>query len=119
GGSPGANGGTIDALFGAGAALDDDLVAADTLSQAFAPMPDPDSDPLRGKPTREANSELSLDSVFRQPTPAHAGDHSSGGFSFDQFFAGERTEDLGGPAPQGAPDDIEQFNAWLNGLKKS
>jgi hypothetical protein len=113
------NGGTIDALFDEGDALGDDLVAADTLAQAFAP--ETERDPLVGRPAREASNELSLDRVFRQPTPAHAGEASTGGFSFDQFFAGERTEDseaddTGKPADD---DDIEQFNAWLNGLKKS
>ena len=89
GGAP--RGGTIDALFDAGDALDDDLVAADTLAQAFAP--EPERDPLVGRPAREASNELSLDHVFRQPTPAHAGEAYAGGFSFDQFFAGERTDD--------------------------
>jgi hypothetical protein len=114
-----ANGGTIDALFDEGDALGDDLVAADTLAQAFAP--ETERDPLVGRPAREASGELSLDRVFRQPTPAHAGEGSAGGFSFDQFFAGERTEDSEADAT-GKPagdDDIEQFNAWLNGLKKS
>jgi tetratricopeptide (TPR) repeat protein len=111
-------GGTIDALFDAGDALDDDLAAADTLAQAFAP--EPSRDPLDGRPAREAGNELSLDRVFRQPTPAHAGEASAGGFSFDQFFAGERTEDsAAGPEKPGDDDDIQQFNAWLNGLKKS
>jgi len=112
-------GGTIDALFDAGDALDDDLVAADTLAQAFAP--EPDRDPLVGRPAREAASELSLDRVFRQATPAHAGEGSASGFSFDQFFAGERTEDSepGAAGKPGDDNDIEQFNAWLNGLKKS
>ncbi len=118
--SGGSNGGTIDALFGAGDsddALGDDLVAADTLARAFAP--EPDTEPVRGQPTREASNELSLDTVFRQPTAAHVGDRASGGFSFDQFFAGERSEDMGAGDAPGDPDDIEQFNAWLNGLKKS
>ena len=111
-------GGTIDALFDAGGELDDDLVAADTLAQAFAPEPAPE--PLHGRPARQAANELSLDRVFRQPTPAHAGE-ASGDFSFDQFFAGERVEDPHSGAPERPADDndIEQFNAWLNGLKKS
>ncbi len=118
-----ANNGTIDELFTAGGtesddgALDDDLAAADTLAQAFAPEPPRDN--MRGQPTRQATTELSLDRVFRQPTPAHAGE--GGGFSFDQFFAGERSDDSNA-GPSGTrpdPDDIEQFNAWLNGLKKS
>ncbi len=85
------NGGTIDALFDEDDALGDDLAAADTLAQAFAP--ETERDPLVGRPAREASNELSLDRVFRQPTPAHAGEASAGGFSFDQFFSGERTED--------------------------
>ena len=120
-GTSAANGGTIDELFAAAGsaegALDDDLAAADTLAQAFAP--EPTGDPMRGQPARPAATELSLDRVFRQPTPAHAGE--GGGFSFDQFFAGERTDDSDASAPGAPPDpdDIEQFNAWLNGLKKS
>jgi len=114
---PSPAGGTIDALFDSGSELDDDLLAADTLAQAFAPEPAPE--PLQGRPARQAANELSLDRVFRQPTPAHAGEAS--GFSFDQFFAGERSEESRGEAPErsGDDDDIEQFNAWLNGLKKS
>ena len=122
---PPPNGGTIDQLFSAGmedeGALDDDLAAADTLAQAFAPeLPSP-RDPMRGNPAREASTELSLDRVFRQPTPAHAGEASAAGFSFDQFFSGERSDDSEPSAPDapGDPHDIEQFNAWLNGLKKS
>jgi len=113
------NGGTLDALFDEGDALSDDLVAADTLAQAFAP--ETERDPLVGRPAREASGELSLDRVFRQPTPAHAGEASAGGFSFDQFFAGESTDDseAGAAGKPADDDDIEQFNAWLNGLKKS
>jgi tetratricopeptide (TPR) repeat protein len=112
----GAGEGTIDSLFDSGGELDDDLLAADTLAQAFAPEPEPEA--LQGRPARQAANELSLDRVFRQPTPAHAGDAS--GFSFDQFFSGERTDDSHAVAPDKPdPDDIEQFNAWLNGLKKS
>jgi tetratricopeptide (TPR) repeat protein len=122
-GSDDANGGgTIDALFGGGAALDDDLAAADTLAQAFAP--EVVSEPLTGNPARTATSELSLDSVFRQPTAAHAGDErSSGGFSFDEFFADDIGNETGAggsaAATPGDPEDLEQFNDWLNGLKKS
>lgn len=112
------NGGSIDELFGGGGAMDDDLVAADTLAQAFAP--EPDRDPMAGKPARQASSELSLDHVFREPGQTRAAEDASG-FSFDQFFAGDVAGDSSGEkAPaQGDPDDIEQFNAWLNGLKKT
>jgi len=79
----------------------------------------------QGRPTRAASNELSLDHVFRgAPEGAPAGD---GGFSFDQFFSDARTS--GGDAEAAAPEsgrsggsadahDIEQFTAWLEGLKK-
>lgn len=118
GNQSGAESGSLDALFGSPVALDDDLVAADTLATAFAS--EPMTDPTAGRPTREASSELSLDAVFRQPT-ARGTDDPSGGFSFDQFFAGDLGDDVAGDkAPaQGEAEDIEQFNAWLNGLKRS
>jgi len=96
---------------------------AQTLATAFGR-----SEP-QGRPTRAANSELSLDNVFRgSPEGAPPGD---GGFSFDQFFSDARpsggdvaattisppeTGRSGGGA--GDTHDIEQFTAWLEGLKK-
>jgi hypothetical protein len=81
--------------------------------------------------TRPAGSELSLDHVFRE-TPRRGSEkrREAPAFSFDQFFsdgAGKRgtTEMPATPTPsegsspsgdEGA--DIEQFNAWLEGLKK-
>ena len=99
-------------------------VAAQTLATAFGR-----TEP-QGRPTRAANSELSLDKVFRgAPEGAPPGD---GGFSFDQFFSDARPS-MGGDvaAPAVSPPetgrssaaasdshDIEQFTAWLEGLKK-
>jgi len=40
-------GGTLDALFDSGSELDDDLLAADTLAQAFAPEPAPEPNSSR------------------------------------------------------------------------
>jgi hypothetical protein len=96
--------------------------AAQTLATAFGR-----SEP-QGRPTRAASNELSLDNVFRgAPEGAPPTD---GGFSFDQFFSDSRasTSDVAAPATT-APDtgrssnssdahDIEQFTAWLEGLKK-
>jgi hypothetical protein len=91
---------------------------------------------MAGRPARAASEELSLDTIFR------AGDadaeRSRGGYSFDQFYSGG-----GGQGDDGAPtvrtttgvdretgrqaaggmgggggSDIEQFTAWLEGLKK-
>ena len=81
----------------------------------------------QGRPTRAASNELSLDHVFRgAPEAAPATD---GGFSFDQFFSDSQTagDDAAGAAAapesgrgggSGDAHDIEQFTAWLEGLKK-
>jgi len=119
--------GSIDALFsGAGASVADDA-ATNALAAAFATLapepPSPDPAPLPGTPAHRAPDELSLDHVFK----ANGGRESGGanGFSFDQFFADEATDapadssDSTGPDASQAPDDIAQFNAWLNGLKKT
>ena len=98
--------------------------AAETLATAFGR-----TEP-QGRPTRAANSELSLDKVFRgapEGTPP-----ADGGFSFDQFFSDSRPSsggDVAAPAlsppdtgrssgAAGDSHDIEQFTAWLEGLKK-
>jgi tetratricopeptide (TPR) repeat protein len=120
-------GGSIDALFGNKPATSTEDSAASALAQAFGG--DPDIPSIAGNPTRPATGELSLDSVFRDGTAR--GPRTSQGFSFDQFFSqnpeGERTSG-GGRGAQDAPaegepaertaDDIEQFNAWLQGLKQ-
>jgi hypothetical protein len=99
-------------------------VAANTLATAFG-RPEP-----QGRPTRAASSELSLDKVFRGSS--ESAPPTDGGFSFDQFFSDSRSSsgevaaaptvsppDTGRSAG-GAGDahDIEQFTAWLEGLKK-
>jgi tetratricopeptide (TPR) repeat protein len=96
--------------------------AAQTLATAFG-RPEP-----QGRPTRAASNELSLDHVFRgAPEGAPPAD---GGFSFDQFFSDSRAPggDSATPASVGPESgrssgssdahDIEQFTAWLEGLKK-
>jgi hypothetical protein len=96
-------------------------VAAQTLATAFG-RPEP-----QGRPTRAASNELKLDAVFRGTPEPPAAD---GGFSFDQFFSDSRAPggDVAATATS-APDssrgggssdahDIEQFTAWLEGLKK-
>ena len=94
--------------------------AAQTLATAFGRQ-----EP-QGRPTRAASNELSLDHVFRgAPEGAPAGD---GGFSFDQFFSDSRssgdvaaptvTSDTGRSSGSTDAHDIEQFTAWLEGLKK-
>lgn len=114
--------GSIDALFSGAIATASDSMAAITLSDAFAPE-QAETPPLQGTPAHRAEDELSLDHVFRanQPPAAGAGKDD---FSFDEFFAEEANEGMSSAAGDsssggGAPDDIAQFNAWLNGLKKT
>ena len=113
--------GSIDALFTGAIATASDSMAAITLSDAFAPD-DRDTPPLQGAPAHRAEDELSLDHVFRANQPPSAG-AGKDDFSFDEFFAeeaNEGTSGVGGDASgASAPDDIAQFNAWLNGLKKT
>lgn len=77
--------------------------------------------PTTGAPAHRAASELSLDHVFK----ANSGRSPNPAFSFDQFFSQEAAEQAS-PSPEApseprgdSTDDIAQFNAWLNGLKKS
>ena len=99
--------------------------AAQTLATAFG-----QAEP-QGRPTRAASNELSLDRVFRG-APENA-PQPDGGFSFDQFFSDARPtgpDATATPPASTAPEaargadgggdthDIEQFTAWLEGLKK-
>jgi len=122
--TPAEHGGSIDGLFGAGAVAAPDQAAAATLAGAFGVVEEEPPPPLTGAPARRATEELSLDNVFRESQPPSA--PQSGGFSFDRFFEGsapaERVPEgetpTGPPAADAAEADIEQFNSWLQGLKK-
>ena len=121
-----ASGGSVDTLFGSAEVPSEDERAARTLATVFTTGDlaaiEP---PVQGRPTRAAQTEISLDHVFRDGSQKHT-PRRSAGFSFDQFFS----ESAGGTAPvtpappssdAAPPDasgDIEQFNAWLEGLKK-
>ena len=121
------SGGTIDALFGNRTVPHTEDSAAAALSQAFGGSSDAPA--ISGRPARAAESELSLDSVFRDGPSSRAA-RTSQSFSFDQFFSEGASGDKGGGGvatpergAQGAPaeksaDDIEQFNSWLQGLKQ-
>ena len=123
------SGGDSLATLFSGAGVDQrDEAAAASLASVFAPQhngTDASAESPAGRPTRAAATELSLDHVFRDPNRKAERPRTTGGFSFDQFFS----ESAGGTASSGpppgaedaAPDanaDIEQFNAWLEGLKK-
>lgn len=104
-----------------------------------------EEDSSQGRPARAAEDALSLDDVFRDGRGGSRGgllNHESGadgGVSFDEFFArrengdgaeptaasadGGVTDDIGsvGESRDGvaedAPQDLELFHAWLEGLK--
>ena len=132
---PGIGSGSVDELFGSAGVPSGDDGAAATLAGVFSTgTPDASGD-LPGRPTRAASTELSLDHVFRDMPRKVEPRRTTGGFSFDQFFSdsaggtgGAPADDTGqgggaatgGATPSsGAPgNDIEQFNAWLDGLKK-
>lgn len=114
--------GSIDVLFSGATSSADDEAAASLLARAFAPTDDDAA--ISGKPTRAAKDELSLDHVFRDRQAT--ADRGQPTFSFDQFFSQEAS-DRGAPAngetttggAAGQDEDIQQFNAWLEGLKKT
>ncbi len=114
----------LEAMFAdAGAPSESNVAAASMLAEAFA-ADEPGASPLKGLPAHRAAKELSLDQVFRSNTPA-AGTDAGGAFSFDRFFAEGSVEQTPPPSAEpasssaGSADDIEQFNAWLSGLKKA
>jgi hypothetical protein len=114
--------GSLGALFSSADATASDTAAASTLAEAFQPE-GPGTVPLEGVPAHRASSELSLDHVFKSGGP-QAREEGGEDFSFDQFFADGAVDSDAAPNPSAAPpseggDDIAQFNAWLNGLKKT
>jgi tetratricopeptide (TPR) repeat protein len=115
--------GSIDALFGGAPPSGDDAAAASTLADAFSNGGGAVADAqVGGRPAHPAATELSLDHVFRDGAPS--GGRGSA-VSYDQFFsqpASSGAPNAGEPPasmpPTSGSDDIEQFNAWLQGLKK-
>jgi hypothetical protein len=79
-----------------------------------------------GAPTRPAHDSLSLSSVFGDestPTPpavSAAGGGGHGGVSYDEFFGapGASTTPRPPRAPDSKSDDLDQFHAWLQNLKR-
>jgi tetratricopeptide (TPR) repeat protein len=118
--------GTLDRLFAGAEVSAEDEAAADMLALMFASVEHSDAppavSPMTGRPARPADTELSLDQVFR---PGSGGERRSGTFSFDQFFSGDaeppqqrsRASDML-QQPAAGEDDVEQFNAWLKDLKQ-
>ena len=105
-------------VFGGSASVETALAEASPPGPAFGVTPG--GSPA---PTRRASDEVSLAQVFgEEPSPArpqaspaqHQAKSSGQGFSFDEFFGGQRK-----PAASGAdqaPED-DDFKRWLKGLK--
>ena len=106
--------------------------AAAALASAFSEDFTPDANAPAGQPTRAASDALSLDAVFQTTRPRAEGEHraSQPTVSFDEFFSNrengngavETKSDAAVETASHSEDsqsDLELFNAWLNGLKKS
>jgi len=86
--------------------------------------------PAAGEPTRPAQDALNLSAVFGDEAapsgPAAPPVNSASEPSFDQFFAPGASAESELPKPPDnapstagqVPEDLEQFNAWLRGLKR-
>jgi hypothetical protein len=125
----------LSALFGGGAVSEEDERAAMVLSAAFgggkaeasAQSPAATSSPSAGRAAHSGGSELSLGQVFRE-SAGRGTPRKSGAYSFDQFFAAAGMRATPGSEPAVDPDveagnsgegeDLEQFTAWLEGLKR-
>ena len=80
---------------------------------------------LPGAPTRPAADALSLSSVFGEEEapgtpPAVPAPGAGTGVSFDDFFGapGTTPPQRGSRAPDPKNDDLDQFHAWLQNLKR-
>ena len=102
------------------------LAAGAVVSHAEPPRAAAGTVPPDGAPTRPAHDSLSLSSVFGEestPTPPAvpaAGGGGQGGVSFDEFFgaSGASTTPRAPRAPDSKSDDLDQFHAWLQNLKR-
>ena len=100
-------------------------LAAGSISSHAEPARATAADP-DGAPTRPAHDSLSLSSVFGDestPTPpavSAATGGGQGGVSYDEFFGapGASTTPRPPRAPDSKSDDLDQFHAWLQNLKR-
>jgi tetratricopeptide (TPR) repeat protein len=128
-----APGGSLDLLFDGHVSSADENVALALAQVAGAVEMGLAS--VKGRPTAPAATELSLDSVFSvfRDAGAPAGDmvpRQSQKLRFDQFFATDDEAPAAAPAPEpaptsaapggepGSPAELQQFQSWLQGLKK-
>jgi hypothetical protein len=116
-----AGGGSVDALFGTAPSTADDAMGQ-ALMTAVGLVES--ATLIRGRPTQQAGSELSLDSVFRSESPMRTSGpvkRQSQLLKFDQFFSADQPAPADTPAESdpgpAAPADDAHFQAWLSQLK--
>lgn len=92
---------------------------------AARPTPAPAQPPAAGAPTRPAAEALSLSSVFGEeaspsPPAVPAAGGQEAGVSFDEFFGTPPSAGAtrASRAPDPKSDDLDQFHAWLQNLKR-
>ena len=100
-------------LFAAGSVSGADDRAASALASAFG-----SGDAGGSAPSPSGERELSLEHLFRDVP-----ERSSGAVTLDEFYEGSSPGSSAPPSPEGEGGeerdaDIEQFTAWLEGLKK-
>jgi tetratricopeptide (TPR) repeat protein len=118
---------SLDELFAGGSISDYDEHIALAFAQV-AGAAEMGAAAVKGKPTAQAATELSLDSVFQEAESRATGavPRQSQTLRFDQFFSTEGTDSGAPPAPQqtapagepGSPAELQQFQSWLSQLKK-
>jgi tetratricopeptide (TPR) repeat protein len=101
------------------------ILSARPPSQASAaPVRPGPGDGSAGAPTRPAADALSLSSVFGEeasetPPAVPAPTQGTGSGSFDDFFTSPSASPTRTPrAPDPKSDDLDQFHAWLQNLKR-
>ncbi len=100
------------------------LSARPPLQASAAPVRQAPAAGSAGAPTRPAADALSLSSVFGEeasetPPAVPASNQGAGSVSFDDFFTSPSASPARTPrAPDPKNDDLDQFHAWLQNLKR-
>ncbi|MDA1082660.1 MAG: tetratricopeptide repeat protein [Gemmatimonadetes bacterium] len=123
---PARSSGSVDALFGGPADTGEDAIA-EALATSVGVVEAAAA--IRGRPTEQAGSDLSLDSVFRGDSAERASGsagRTSAMLKFDQFFSTDKQTDKQTDQPSAppatdshprAPADDAKFQSWLERLQ--
>jgi hypothetical protein len=99
------------------------LPGGETASAPAAPQPPAADADASAAPTRPAADALSLSSVFGEepatlPPVVPAPGAPAGGVSFDEFYSPSGSGARNPRSPDNKNDDLDQFHAWLQNLKR-